>query len=472
MQDYIREVAAHHGLEVFGDAARNLVVRRPGHGGTAAAPVVLQTHLDMVCEKNSGTRHDWTKDPIIAAERDGWLVADNTTLGADNGIGVALSLALLAQPPSFVAPPLEALFTVEEETGLDGARGLDSSLLRGRKMLNFDSEEWGILYIGCAGGGDAFISLPVESAPLLGPARPYRLVLKGLRGGHSGADIHEDRGNAVLLLARAVGRLQDDVPGLRLLHIEGGNLDNAIPRESFATVGGDPSSLPRVRAVVAAIEADLKREFGRIDPDLVLELIAEPEPDVHAAAYLSEDSAHRLLDLLLVLPNGVLKMSHEVPGLVETSNNVARVRRSSPGIVEVLCLARSSIGSALEHTHELIARAARRCGAQVSRGATFSGWAPNRSQALLATTERVFEEVTGSRPNVTAIHAGLECGIIGDKLAGVEMVSFGPDIVGAHAPGERVRLESVDKLVNVVQQLMADLAGSLLHGDPGASAEL
>lgn len=463
---YVREVADGRGLPIVEDAIGNLIIKRPGSGnGVTAEPVILQGHADMVCEKNTDSSHDWSRDAVKASVRDGWLVADETTLGADNGIGISVILALLEQPDSTTMPPLEAIFTVQEETGLDGAAGLDVTKLQGRRLLNFDSEEWGIVYIGCAGGGDLSIHLPIVTSALPPPLKAYSLALRGLRGGHSGADIHEDRGNALLLLARAVSQLQAAVPGVRLLHLESGNLDNAIPREGTALLGIDPGSLSQARASVSAVEADLRAEFGRVDPGLELQLAAEPQQE-EGPAPLSEDSASRLLDLLGGLPYGVLKMSHEVPGLVETSNNVARVRRPEPSAVEVVCLARSSATPALEHTLGRMTRTAERCGATVQRGFTFPGWAPNASQALLSLTKDVFTEVTGVLPNVTAIHAGLECGLIGGKIPGIEMVSFGPDIKGAHAPGERVKLATVEELWGLVQRLMTQLAvtASSPHG--------
>lgn len=457
MRAYIRAQAERHSLEVHSDAARNLIVRRPGSGeGASAPPVIVQAHMDMVCENNADFPHDWSKDAVAATQRDGWLVADNTTLGADNGMGVSLILALLEQPAGFTAPPLEAVFTVEEEGGLDGARGLDVSLLRGRRLLNFDSEEWGYLYIGCAGGGDSLATLPVAREPRPGSLSPLRLSVSGLKGGHSGADIHLDRGNALLLLARAVTELRARLPGLRLADFAGGNLDNAIPREASALLAIEASEAPGAAAAVAEVLLGLRQEFGRAEPDLSLELSAGSGSE---ATVLTEDAASRLLDLVLTLPYGVLKRSHEIEGLVETSNNVARIRAVQDGAAyEALCLARSSIPSAFDNVRAGIERAARLVGAAVAHDFSFPGWAPNRSQGLLGLTEEVFEEVEGARPEVTAIHAGLECGIIGAKMPGIEMVSFGPDIVGAHAPGERVRLASVASLAVVVERLMGRLA--------------
>lgn len=459
MQAYVRKVATRHGLSVVEDGARNMIVKRRPSGTSmeAAKPVILQTHLDMVCEKNSDSSHDWERDTIVTTVRDGWLVADQTTLGSDNGIGVAMSLALMESPRDAVLPPLEFVFTVEEETGLFGAENLDVSLLEGRQLLNFDSEEFGIIYIGCAGGGDATVNLPIETEILAPPLLPFRLDLKGLQGGHSGADIHEGRANALLLLARVVSRLQKEISNFRLLHLEGGDKDNAIPRESFALVGLHPADLSQVQASLETIGADLKKEFGRIDPGLTLHIQNETV-ETPPKLPLSKESAQRLLDLIRSLPYGPLKMSHEVEGLVETSNNVAKVRRASDDLVQVLCFPRSSIDSALEDAQDRIAIAARRCGGTVSRTFTFPGWAPNASQALLSLAVDEFTKNLGKKPEVTAIHAGLECGIIGGKMPGVEMISFGPDIKGAHAPGERVHLTSVNESFRLAQQLLRRLA--------------
>jgi len=458
MRLYVREVAKRNGLAIVEDSARNVIVKRPasGRGTKATKPVILQTHLDMVCEKNRESAHDWTRDPIITTLRDGWLVSDETTLGSDNGIGVAMSLALMESTIDAHLPPLEIVFTVEEETGLFGAENLEVSYLEGRRLLNFDSEEFGIIYIGCAGGGDATINLPVNSAPLASSFKQFYLELRGLQGGHSGADIHEQRGNAILLLARTIYELQQALPGIRLLRLEGGDKDNAIPRESSAMLGYAPLLAPQVEAALAVIEEDLKKEYGRIDPGLRLILGKEASND-RTVAPLSEDSARRLLDMLLTLPHGPLKMSHEVAGLVETSNNVAKVRHVSDHLVEVLCFPRSSINSALEAVQSSIARVAKLCGATVNRSFTFPGWAPNASQGLLALAKDEFNTTIGFVPEVAAIHAGLECGIIGGKIPGMEMISFGPDIKGAHAPGERVHVESVQRTWDLARQLLARL---------------
>lgn len=459
MQDYVEEVANRRALSVSRDAARNLVVRRPGSGGGASAPpIIVQTHLDMVCEKNIDTVHDWARDPITAVVRDGWLIADNTTLGADNGIGVALSLALMEQPSSWKAPPLEVVFTVEEETGMDGAHGLDVTALSGRRLLNFDTEEWGIIYIGCAGGGDAIIELPIETDPKRSAsAATFSVTLEGLRGGHSGVNIDEGRGNAVLLLARALSRLQKTSLMSGLWDFQGGNLDNAIPRQASAIISVELAQASQLQAEIANLEEELRLEFGRVDPDLSL-IVSKVDLGSDTQTLLSEDSADRLLDLLLALPAGIVKMSHEVPGLVETSNNVARIRRLRPGVFEVLCLARSSVTPALTHTLDVLARVARRCGGTTSRNKFFPGWAPKQDQELLARAERVFADSEGLPPNVTAIHAGLECGVIGGKIPGIEMISFGPTIKGAHAPGERVHVDSVARMTKFTDWLMADLA--------------
>eukprot|EP00419_Tripos_fusus_P075645 CAMPEP_0172897818 /NCGR_PEP_ID=MMETSP1075-20121228/158380_1 /TAXON_ID=2916 /ORGANISM="Ceratium fusus, Strain PA161109" /LENGTH=515 /DNA_ID=CAMNT_0013753491 /DNA_START=17 /DNA_END=1564 /DNA_ORIENTATION=- len=466
MRHYVREVAQRNGPAITEDSAGNVIVKRPASGGGAkvSQPVILQTHLDMVCEKNRESTHDWTQDPIATTLRDGWLVSDETTLGSDNGIGVAMSLALMESSTDALLPALEIVFTVEEETGLFGATNLDVSSLEGRRLLNFDSEEFGIIYIGCAGGGDATVNCPVDITPLASSSKPFRLELRGLRGGHSGADIHEQRGNALLLLARAIDELQQALPRVRLLQLEGGDKGNAIPRESSAILGYAPALAPQVEAALIVIEQNLKKEYGRIDPELRLILGSETVNDI-VAAPLSEDSAQRLLDVLLALPNGPLKMSHEVAGLVETSSNVAKVRHVSDH-VEVLCFPRSSIDSAMEDAQTRIARVAKLCGGTVNRTYSFPGWAPNASQELLLLAKHEFKKSTGFLPEVAAIHAGLECGIVGGKIPGMEMISFGPDIKGAHAPGERVHVESVQRTWDVARQLLARLA---LPGDASQS---
>ncbi len=446
---HVLEQAQRHGLEHHTDAAGNVLIRKPGTAGREHAPVtILQAHLDMVNEKDSDVAHDFTRDPIRPRQDGDWLYATGTTLGADNGIGVATMLALL-EATDVPHGPLELLFTIDEETGLTGASGLDGSLLTGRRLLNLDSEEEGHVTVGCAGGADTILRLPVESAPAPGTALAVRV--SGLRGGHSGVDIALQRGNAVKLLARILAAATETVP-FRLARLEGGNKHNAIPREAEATVlvEGD------VAAFGSAAGAEFMAVRGELqvpDPDLALD-IRDTTWTGGAWTQLSAATALRLLE---ALPHGVLAMSLDIPGLVETSNNVATVRVDGDTLV-VGNSSRSSVGSALRATQRRIAAVAGLAGAAVEQRHGYPGWKPDLKSPLLATVKEVEGEVYGHEPDVVAVHAGLECGIIGEKVPGMDMVSIGPQIEAPHSPKERVHIESVSRFWQLLTKVLDRLS--------------
>ncbi len=446
---HVLELAERQGLEHHTDAAGNVLVRKPGTAGREQAPVtVLQAHLDMVNEKDSDVAHDFSRDPIRPRQDGDWLYATGTTLGADNGIGVATMLALL-EATDVPHGPLELLFTIDEETGLTGASGLDASLLEGRRLLNLDSEEEGHVTVGCAGGADTILRLPVESAPAPGTALAVRV--SGLRGGHSGVDIALQRGNAVKLLARILAAAAETVP-FRLARLEGGNKHNAIPREAEATalVEGDVAAF---RAAVEAEAAAVQAELAATDPDLSFEMADAATPE----RAWTPQATTTTLRLLEALPHGVLAMSPDIPGLVETSTNVAAVSVEGDTLV-VGTSSRSSVGSALRATERRIAAIAGLAGAAVEPGHGYPGWKPDLKSPLLATVTAVEREVYGREPKVVAVHAGLECGIIGEKVPGMDMVSIGPQIEAPHSPNERVRIESVGRFWGVLTTVLDRLS--------------
>lgn len=449
---HVLAVAGRLGLESRTDRAGNAVVRKPAARGRERAPtVVLQSHLDMVQEKGSDVAHDFARDPIRPRREGDYLYAAGTTLGADNGIGVAAMLATL-DAPDLDHGPLELLFTVDEETGLTGARELDPSLLTGRILLNLDSEEEGILYVGCAGGGDSRITLPVRSVPTPAGRAAFRVRVHGLKGGHSGVDIHLQRGNALQALARALsaGAARGEV---LLAAVHGGGAYNAIPREAVAelVLGGDQE-----RAVLDAVRSEfaaLRTELAAADPGAALEIAPAPA----AAAVLEPHDARRLLDLLLALPHGVLAMSHDLPGLVETSTNVATVM-AADGAVVIGTSSRSSVDSALAATRRKVRAVAELAGATVAEPPTYPGWKPNLASPLLELVKGVHTRVLGKEPGVAAIHAGLECGIIGEKVPGVDMISLGPQIEFPHSPDERVHIPSVARFWELLRATLGALA--------------
>ncbi len=451
MRDHVIALARARGLAHDVDSVGNLVVRKPASPGRAGVPItILQAHLDMVQEKNDDVTHDFERDPI-QPRRDGeWLKATGTTLGADNGIGVAAMLAVL-EADDLEHGPLELLFTVDEETGLTGASGLSPTLLAGRRLINVDSEEEGIVTIGCAGGATTRIELTLDDEPSPSGARALDVRLHGLRGGHSGIDIHLQRGNAVALLARTLHAAASAGP-IRLAAFSGGNAHNAIPREARATLVTDAKSVEPVRRAIAAETEAIRAEYTKADPGLTPTVADGVAP----ARVWTLDATARALALLTGLPHGVLMMSLDIPGLVETSDNLATVAVDGRKL-SVLLSTRSSVASALAALRRKIRAIATLAGAQVSEQDGYPGWKPDVSSPLLAILKSVHEERTGRAPGVGAVHAGLECGIVGEKYPGMDMVSFGPQIEAPHSPDERVRIDSVGRFYDLLTAVLARL---------------
>ncbi|BDA48997.1 Cytosol non-specific dipeptidase [Coccomyxa sp. Obi] len=461
---FLKDFANERKLAWQQDAVGNMVIKRTGTGGGEMAPaVVIQGHVDMVTEKNSDIIHDFFNDPLRLQSDGIWLKAQGTTLGADNGIGVATALALLDMPASAKLPPLECLFTVDEETGLTGAFDLDANMLTGQVLLNLDTEDWGEIFIGCAGGGDSMISLPVTyEAPPSSPMQLYELKISGLMGGHSGLNINEDRGNAVRFAARVADTLLEAAPGARLVEISGGDKRNAIPREATAFLLVPKDAEGKASTVTEQYADALEKEYGALETQLsvVLAKSSAPAPE----EVFSFDSAAKLLTLLVTLPHGVIKYSHTVPGLVETSTNLASVKPgpadggARPNKYLIQCSTRSSLGPVLEAVRDSIAKLSRLVGATVERDTAYPGWAPNPGSAVVGLAKQVLEEVTGHTVKVGAIHAGLECGIIGEKVPGIDMVSYGPTIRGAHSPDEKVEIATVKPFWDATLKILGRLA--------------
>ena len=439
------------GLDYQVDSAGNVVIRKPGTAGHEDAPTtILQAHLDMVQEKNSDVDFNFETDGIKPVVDGDYLKADGTTLGSDNGIGVAASLAVM-EADDLVHGPLELLFTIDEETGLTGATELDGSMLAGRRLINMDSEEEGALCVGCAGGADTKILLPIETEPVEEGAVAVSLDLTGLKGGHSGVDIHLQRANALRLLARFLARAARETD-LRLATLAGGSAHNAIPREARATAVIPAADREAFESTVTA-ECDAARaEFAAVDPGLSL---AVADAELPQAAW-SRATTEKALHLLDALPHGVLGMSYDIPGLVETSTNLATVKPGDE--LSIKLSTRSSVGSALEALRGRIHSAGLLAGAKVIEGDGYPGWKPDMSSELLAVLEKLSEEVYGHAPEVGAIHAGLECGIIGEKCPGMDMISFGPQIEFPHSPDERVKIDSVGRFWKLLVRTLEELA--------------
>jgi dipeptidase D len=436
--DYVLEVAAALGLAGKRDKVGNVVVSKPATAGRERATgAILQGHLDMVCEKNSDQTHDFSKDPIDAEIKGEWVYAMGTTLGADNGIGLAAALAVM-EDTSLTHGPLEFLFTVDEETGLTGANKIQKGFLEGKMLLNLDSEDEGTFTIGCAGGADSTLVLPIERKKTASK-NLYRLHVHGFRGGHSGLDINQGRGNAIKLLARMLGEALEKAK-FETISIEGGSKHNAIPREAFAVLACPPIQVRSMRTALKKAFEKIQIEYKTVEPGAVYTL-EEAEGKDHA---LTQDCQRILLDFLLALPHGVIAMHPEIAGLTETSTNLAIVKTDKKAF-SVLCSTRSSVASALEATRGVIGSVCSLAGAKVELHDGYPGWMPDLDSPLLKKLKAVYHETFGKEVEVVAVHAGLECGIIGEKFPGMDMISFGPTIKNPHSPEEHVHIGSVEK---------------------------
>lgn len=450
--EWITNVAKELGLPCRQDSAGNVVISKPATSGYENAPaVILQGHVDMVCEKNNDVVHDFRKDPIKIKREGNFITADGTTLGADNGIGVAAALAVLASK-DITHPPLEALFTVDEETGLTGASTVAPDFVKGRILLNCDSEEEGTLYIGCAGGKDTEISLDInwEDAPK--GMKSVIVKIKGLKGGHSGLDIAEQRANATQQLNRVIWNATEKF-NLNIYKIEGGNKHNAIPREADYKLLIPENELEKFKKFINEFEATLKNEFKNREPNLAL-LVEETD---YPERVFSDESQKKTVNLIYILPHGVQKMSFDIPDLVETSTNLAIVRTTDEKL-EILTSQRSSVASEILDIADKVKACGLLAGGAVHQDEGYPGWTPNVNSQILNLMKRTYSELFGKEPEVKAIHAGLECGIIGEKFPGMDMISFGPTILGAHSPDERVEIKSVEKFWDLLVAVLGKIA--------------
>lgn len=441
------------GLEWADDAVGNLLVKIPGSKGREKLkPVLVQGHVDMVCEKNAGTKHDFEKDPIKLRVKDGWVDADGTTLGADNGIGVAMGLAV-AEEKGLKHPPLEVLLTVDEERGLTGAAGVQAGFFKAKRMINLDSEEDAALFIGCAGGRDSDITVKNKKVKLGKGLVGRKVSVKGLKGGHSGLDIDKRRGNAIKILSRVLLAALGE-SGFKLVSIDGGSMRNAIPREAEALVAVPEA---KTRAFKKLVDAEAKRilseELAQSDAGLEVKVGA-----AKIAHTLGGNCTLRTLHLLDALPNGPLGMSADIAGLVETSSNVGVVATEGSK-VEIVCCSRSSNMSVLDglvaRHRSIVALLGDRAAIEQPEG--YPGWQPNPKSAMVAATSKAYKRLFKSAPELTAIHAGLECGLLTEKYPDLDIVSFGPNIFGAHSPDERVEVKSVAKIWKLFTAVLADL---------------
>lgn len=452
--EYLLSLAKEKGLESNIDSTGNVVIRVPATPGKEQAPtVILQGHTDMVCEKNKGTQHDFSRDPIKMKINGEWIEAEGTTLGADNGIGVAAALAVIDENDA-VHGPLELLFTVDEETGLTGAQSLEPDFLKGKILINMDSEEEGELYIGCAGGKDTIGEFPAEYQNANEQYVPLRITVAGLKGGHSGIDIHLGRANAIKLLGNALRKIYSEAP-FHIASIEGGSKRNAIPREAEAVIFVNPESVDLIKEITSGLTKDLRSDYSSTDP--ALEITVDDVQESFDKLFTFESSSI-LIGLLDDLPHGVIAMSADVPGLVETSTNLATVTMQN-GTMVIGTSQRSSIDAERDAAGDEIANRMASAGAKVRHTDGYPGWKPNLDSNILKVTKSIFTQYYENEPEVKAIHAGLECGIIGEKYPGMDMISFGPTITGPHSPDERVHIPSVKNFYKCLLLILKKLAG-------------
>ena len=447
---YLQDFAKKHQLDCKTDKVGNVLITKEATTGRESSPtIILQSHSDMVCEKNNGVEHDFAKDPIKAVIEDGWMIAKETTLGADCGIGIAASLALL-EDNTLEHGKIEALFTVSEETGMDGAFALTPDFMSGSILINLDSEDEGELFIGCAGGVDTTAHFDYTTKKLDKELLKYKIGFCGGVGGHSGDDIDKGRANAIQLLSRSLYKIMKEF-NVSLCAIDGGNKRNAIAREAYAIIALKEEDLKAIMKLHLATAEDIKAEYAATEPNIA-PIFEEAEWSDEA---IDTQVALNLISCFNSAPHGVLAMSQEMKGLVETSTNLASVKMVD-GRIRVGTSQRSSINSARHHAAEKVEASFLLAGAEVTHESEYPGWKPQLKSPVLDLTKRGYKELFGVDPIVRAIHAGLECGLILDKYPKLDMISFGPTIRGVHAPGERLELASLDKFNKLLEYVIVN----------------
>ena len=449
-RNYVLALAGRLGLESVQDDAGNTVIRKPARPGReAAVPAAIQGHLDMVCEKNEGTVHNFDTDPIGLVVDGDWLKAEGTTLGADNGVGVAAALAVM-ESDTVAHGPLEFVFTIDEESGLTGASKFPGGLLKSKYFLNLDNEEEYTLCIGCAGGVNSVARRKIARRAVPS-GEAWRIKISGLAGGHSGVDVHRGRGNALRILGRALLALMDRLP-LAVADMHGGSKRNAIPREAFAVVMLESAHAPQLKSLLAAYDSEARSDLGSFDPGLriTVETAARPEE------VIADADAALIAGILAGQHHGVLAMSPDIPGLVQTSTNLAIIDTSQDQ-VEIATSQRSSIESSKRAAARMVATVFRFAGFEVEQSGDYPGWKPEPASDIVRTAQAVHQDVLGKKPELIAMHAGLECGVIGEKYPGMQMISFGPHIVDVHSPSERIKISSVGPFYNLLTGLLERL---------------
>lgn len=438
ISQWLQQFAQQRNLFNQVDPAGNLLIRVPASTGYESAPVIiLQGHMDMVCEKTPDSTHNFLTDPIRCIVDGDWLHADNTTLGSDNGIAIALALALV-DDATVQHPALELLFTVNEEVGLGGANHLQPGFIQGKILVNLDSEDEGTFIVGCAGGQSTRLSLPLKyENPIHTSA--FNLTVRGLRGGHSGVDIHKHFANANKLLARALGHIRE-ITAIGLVNLSGGTAHNAIPREAYASFNFAPEYLPAIQQTIQKLEADLCLEFAGVEQHVELTLTG-----ISPQAAANTADTDKAIQLLLALPHGIVEMSAGVKGFVETSCNLANISIED-GNLKIVTSQRSTVMTGMKDITDRINAIAHLAGAQISNTPAYPGWQPDMQSALLQRSVQTYTAEFGHTPDVRMIHAGLECGTIGSIYPGLDMISLGTTIENPHSPNERLYIPSIGKV--------------------------
>jgi dipeptidase D len=452
ISDYVVDTAKKLGLEARRDKVLNVIVRKPASQGRENVPMVcLQGHLDMVCEKNKDKVHNFEKDPLELVVNGNFLMANGTTLGADNGIAVATNLALM-EDKSSVHGPLEFLFTVDEETGLTGANYLQPGFVQSKILMNLDSEEEGALYVGCSGGKNTSCTWKAAYEAVTLNYAPAIVRVKGLKGGHSGLEIDKGRGNSLKILNRVLIEL--DKMGVRISTLEGGNKSNAIPREAEAVIYVPNKKLNNASAIVSQYNSIFREELSTIEPELAI--LFEEVKGKKKGKVLKKAIQKKILQTISALPHGVIKMSADIPGLVETSTNVAIIKTDAKGI-SLITSQRSSVASEIDEIVHTVVSILQLGGAEAETSDGYPGWKPNMESKILKIARETYKDLTGKKPEVKAIHAGLECGIIGEKYPGIDMVSFGPTLEGVHSPDEKIHIDTVERFWNFLLAILKNV---------------
>lgn len=447
--NYIVNFGKSLGLETITDEVGNILIRKAATPGLEhLTPVVLQSHMDMVCEKNNGTVHDFSKDPIKSVVEGDWLKANDTTLGADDGIGVAAQLAILADD-KIQHGPIECLFTVEEETGLTGALNLKAGIIKARRLINLDSEEDAVYCIGCAGGIGTIATFNYKKVSAKGNLFFFEVKVKGLLGGHSGEDIEKERGNSIKILNRFLWTLNQKTP-VYLQSIDGGNLHNAIPREASAIAAVDFPQKEQVRILLNLFISEIEKELPS-EKDFCMELQSCDKADT----IIDKETTDKLLNALYACPHGVIGMSRDIPGLVETSTNLASIKmKADDNTIIVGTSQRSSVESKKHDIKNQVGSVFALAGADVKYGDGYPGWKPNMNSKVKELVDQSYRKLFKDSPRFEAIHAGLECGLILEKYPDMDMISVGPTIIGNHAPGEKIQISTVQKFWDLLLDVL------------------